>query len=177
VSQPQHLEEEALGKAYDARLMRRLLRYLRPYRGKVVLAVLILMAASLLQIVGPWLTQRAIDEAIPAGDARMLLVFAGIYLGATVAGFLLQYAQTLVTTWLGQRVMYDLRDEIFRHLQRLDLRFYDRNPVGRLMTRLTSDVETLNELFSSGLVSVFGDVFTLVFILGAMLGWTGNWPW
>ena len=169
MSQPQLLEEEALGKAYDAQLMRRLLRYLRPYRGKVVLAVLILMAASLLQIVGPWLTQRAIDEAIPAGDARMLLVFAGIYLGATVAGFLLQYAQTLVTTWLGQRVMYDLRDEIFRHLQRLDLRFYDRNPVGRLMTRLTSDVETLNELFSSGVVSVFGDVFTLVFILGAML--------
>ena len=169
MSQPQLLEEEALGKAYDAQLMRRLLRYLRPYRGKVVLAVLILMAASQLQIVGPWLTQRAIDEAIPAGDARMLLVFAGIYLGATVAGFLLQYAQTLVTTWLGQRVMYDLRDEIFRHLQRLDLRFYDRNPVGRLMTRLTSDVETLNELFSSGVVSVFGDVFTLVFILGAML--------
>jgi ATP-binding cassette, subfamily B, multidrug efflux pump len=169
VSQPQLQEEEALGKAYDARLMRRLLRYLRPYRGKVLLAVLILMAASLLQIVGPWLTQRAIDEAIPAGDTRMLLVFAGIYLGATVAGFLLQYAQTLVTTWLGQRVMYDLRDEIFRHLQRLDLHFYDRNPVGRLMTRLTADVETLNELFSSGVVSVFGDVFTLVFILGAML--------
>jgi len=169
VSTPQHLEEEALGKGYDARLMRRLLRYLHPYRGKVVLAVLILMAASLVQIVGPWLTQRAIDEAIPAGDSRMLLVFAGIYLGATMAGFLLQYAQTLVTTWLGQRVMYDLREEIFRHLQRLDLRFYDRNPVGRLMTRLTSDVETLNELFSSGVVSVFGDVFTLVFILAAML--------
>ena len=163
------LEEEALGKAYDARLMRRLLRYLRPYRGRVVLAVLILVAASLVQVVGPWLTQQAIDEAIPAGDGRLLVVYAGIYLVATVATFALQYAQTLLTTWLGQRVMFDLREEIFRHLQRLDLRFYDRNPVGRLMTRLTSDVETLNELFSSGVVSVFGDIFTLVFILAAML--------
>lgn len=163
------LEEEALGKAYDARLMRRLLRYLRPYRGRVVLAVLILVAASLVQVVGPWLTQQAIDEAIPAGDVRLLVVYAGIYLAATVATFALQYAQTLLTTWLGQRVMFDLREEIFAHLQRLDLRFYDRNPVGRLMTRLTSDVETLNELFSSGVVSVFGDVFTLVFILAAML--------
>lgn len=164
-----HPEEEALGKAYDARLMRRLLGYLRPYRWKVVAAVLVLVAASLLQVVGPWLTQRAIDEAIPAGDVRMLGVLAGIYLGATLASFLLEYAQTLLTTWLGQRVMFDLRGEIFAQLQRLDLRFYDRNPVGRLMTRLTSDVETLNELFSSGVVSVFGDVFTLVFILCAML--------
>lgn len=165
---PPH-EEEALGKAYDARLMRRLLRYLGPYRWKVLAAVGILVAASLLQVVGPWLTQRAIDEAIPAGDVRMLGLLAGIYLSATLGSFLLEYAQTLLTTWLGQRVMFDLREEIFRHLQQLDLRFYDRNPVGRLMTRLTSDVETLNELFSSGVVSVFGDVFTLVFILGAML--------
>lgn len=162
-------DEEALGKAYDARLMRRLLHYLAPYRWKVVLAVGVLVAASLLQVVGPWLTQRAIDEAIPAGDVRMLGVLAGIYLAAAAGSFLLEYAQTLLTTWLGQRVMFDLRDEIFGHLQRLDLRFYDRNPVGRLMTRLTSDVETLNELFSSGVVSVFGDIFTLVFILGAML--------
>lgn len=164
-----HHEEEALARSYDAGLMRRLLRYLGPYRWKVLLAVALLVAASLLQVVGPWLTQRAIDEAIPAGDVRMLGVFAGIYLVATLASFVLEYAQTLLTTWLGQRVMLDLRQEIFDHLQRLDLRFYDRNPVGRLMTRLTSDVETLNELFSSGVVSVFGDVFTLVFILGAML--------
>lgn len=162
-------EEEALGKAYDARLMRRLLSYLRPYRWKVVLAVAVLVAGSLLQVVGPWLTQRAIDEAIPAGDVRMLGVLAGIYLAASAASFLLEYLQTLLTTWLGQQVMFDLRQAIFGHLQRLDLRFYDRNPVGRLMTRLTSDVETLNELFSSGVVSVFGDIFTLVFILGAML--------
>jgi ATP-binding cassette, subfamily B, multidrug efflux pump len=168
-AQAPHHEEEALGKAYDARLMRRLLRYLGPYRWKVVLAVGVLVAASLLQVVGPWLTQKAIDEAIPAGDVRMLGVLAGIYLAATLGSFLLEYAQTLLTTWLGQRVMFDLREEIFRHLQRLDLGFYDRNPVGRLMTRLTSDVETLNELFSSGVVSVFGDVFTLVFILAAML--------
>jgi len=162
-------EEEALGKAYDARLMRRLLRYLRPYRWQVALAVLVLVAASLLQIVGPWLTKLALDEAIPQRDLRYLGILASVFMASVVGAYFLEYAQTLLTTWLGQRVMFDLRDEIFQHLQELDLSFYDRNPVGRLMTRITSDVETLNELFSSGVVSVFGDVFTLVFILGAML--------
>jgi ATP-binding cassette subfamily B multidrug efflux pump len=162
-------EEEVLGKAYDARLMARLLRYLRPYAWVVVLAIVVLVLASGLQIVGPWLTEIAIDEAIPTGDERLLGTLALGYLGALAATFLLQYGQQVLTTWLGQKVMYDLRREIFAHLQRLDLRFYDRNPVGRLMTRITSDVETLNELFSSGIVTVFGDIFTLVFIVAAML--------
>ena len=162
-------EEEALGKAYDARLMKRLLEYLRPYKWPVALAISILLAASLLQVVGPWLTQIAIDEVIPNRDASLLAALAGAYLASVVAGVALMYGQTVLTTWLGQRVMYDLRTEIFRKLQRLDLRFYDRNPVGRLMTRITSDVETLNELFSSGVVAVFGDLFTLAFILSAML--------
>ena len=168
-SQGAHQEEEALGKAYDARLMKRLLEYLRPYRRHVYLAVVLLMVASFLQVVGPWLTRIALDDAIPASDGPLLAKLAGAYVAAIVAGFLLMYGQTLLTTWLGQRVMYDLRTEIFGKLQRMDLRFYDRNPVGRLMTRITSDVETLNELFSSGVVAVFGDVFTLGFILAAML--------
>jgi len=162
-------EEEALGKAYDARLMRRLLRYLRPYRWLVVLAVAVLMLGSATEIVGPWITQLVIDEAIPDEDTAYLGVLVLAYLGVVVLGFALSYAEEVVTTWLGQSVMHDLRSEIFHKLQRLDLRFYDRNPIGRLMTRITNDVETLNTLFSSGVVTVFGDLFTLVFIVAAML--------
>lgn len=162
-------EEEALGKAYDSRLMKRLMRYLRPYKLQVALAILLLIVASGLQVVGPALTQLALDEAIPDGDSGYLSVLAGAYMAAVVGSFFLMYGQALLMTWLGQRVMYDLRTEIFAKMQRLDLRFYDRNPVGRLMTRITSDVETLNELFSSGLVAVFSDIFTLVFIVALML--------
>ncbi len=162
-------EEEALGKAYDARLMRRLVRYLRPYRWRVALAVGVLMLAAATQVVGPWLTKLIIDEAIPQGDREYLTLLAVGFLTAVVLGALLQYVQAIITTWLGQSVMYDLRAEIFEKLQRIDLRFYDKNPVGRLMTRMTNDVETLNNLFSSGLVTVFGDIFMLSFIVIAML--------
>jgi len=158
-----------MGKAYDARLMRRLLRYLAPYWWLVGLAVLILAAAAGLEIVGPWLTKIALDDAIPGEDGKLLRLLAIGYLGAMLLGFILTYTQRILTTWLGQRIMYDLRREIFQKFQKLDLRYYDRNPVGRLITRVTSDVETLNELFSSGIVTVFGDVFTLVFIVAAML--------
>ncbi|MCG6955490.1 MAG: ABC transporter ATP-binding protein/permease [Gemmatimonadetes bacterium] len=164
-----HHEEEALGKAYDARLMRRLLGYLRPYRLQVAIAVVLLMLASAMEVVGPWLTQQVIDVAIPSKDLHLIGLLAMAYMGAVVLGFALQYGQGILTTWLGQSVMYDLRKEIFSHFQRLDLRFFDKNPVGRLMTRITNDVETLNELFSSGVVTVFGDIFTLLFILVAML--------
>ena len=167
--QGDHQEEEALGKGYDARLMKRLLQYLQPYKSYVALAIVILVAASLLQVVGPWLTQIAIDDVIPNRNTSLLATLAAAYLASVVAGFVLLYAQSVLTAWLGQRVMYDLRTEIFRKLQQLDLGFYDRNPVGRLMTRITSDVEALNELFSSGVVAVFGDLFTLAFILSAML--------
>ena len=162
-------EEEVLGKAYDSRLMARLLRYLRPYRLQVAVALLLLMLASFLGVVGPYLTKIALDEAIPQGDGEQLAFLAALLLAATALIFVFQYAQALVTTWLGQRVMYDLRTQIFRKMQQLDLAFYDRNPVGRLMTRITSDVETLNELFSSGVVTVFGDLFILFFIVAAML--------
>jgi ATP-binding cassette subfamily B protein len=162
-------EEEALGKAYDAHLMKRLLRYLAPYWWLVGLAVFLLALASALEIVGPWLTKVALDDAIPGQDGRLLSLLAMGYLATMLVGFVLQYGQRLLTTWLGQRIMYDLRKEIFHKYQTLDLRYFDRNPVGRLITRITSDVETLNELFSSGIVTVFGDIFTLLFIVAAML--------
>ena len=164
-----HHDEEVLGKAYDARLMRRLLSYLRPYRLQVVIALVMLLAGAAVEVVGPWLTQIAIDEAIPSGNLRLLAMLAGTYVAAQLLSFLLQYGEGLLTTWLSQSVMYDLRTEIFTKLQRADLRYYDKNPVGRLMTRITNDVETLNDLFSSGVVTVFGDLFTLVFIVAVML--------
>ncbi len=162
-------EEEALGKAYDGVLMRRLLRYLEPYRWQVVPAVALLVSLAGMQIVGPWLVQLALDEAVPAADGRLVALLAIAYMASAIVAFGLEYGQMLVTTWLGQSVMRDLRREIFGHLQRLDLGFYDRNPVGRLMTRITSDVETLNNLFSSGVVAIFGDLVTLLFVVSAML--------
>lgn len=162
-------QDEALDKNYDARLLRRLLVYLRPYRGLTGFAVLLLLAGAGLALVGPALTQRALDIAIPARDTGLLGTLALLFLAALVLEFLVEYGQTLLTTYLGQRVMYDLRMQIFGHLQRLSISYFDRNPVGRLMTRVTSDVETLNELFSSGVVTVFGDVFTLLAIMAMML--------
>ncbi|HEU5303719.1 MAG TPA: ABC transporter ATP-binding protein, partial [Gemmatimonadales bacterium] len=162
-------QDEVLDRGYDARLLRRLLVYLRPYRGLTALAVLLLLAGAGLALVGPVLTQRALDVAIPARDGGLLATLAALFLGALLLEFAVEYGQTLLTTYIGQRVMYDLRMQIFGHLQRLSISFYDRNPVGRLMTRVTSDVETLNELFSSGVVTVFGDVFTLIAIMAMML--------
>jgi ATP-binding cassette subfamily B protein len=164
-----HQEEEALGKAYDARLMRRLLAYLNPYRWQVAAAIGMLIAASGLELIGPWLTKVAIDQAFPDGDASFLATLGIIYLGSLVLAAGLGYVQTLLTTWIGQRVMVDLRDQLFGHLQRLDLKFFDRNPVGRLITRVTSDIEVLNEMFTSGVVTIFGDVFTIGAIMTAML--------
>ncbi len=162
-------EEEALGKAYDARLMRRLLRYLRPYWAQVAGALVLLMLGAALALAPPYLVKVALDGPITRSEPQGLLPLAQIYVAVAAVVFFLQYGQALVTTWLGQRVMYDIRKEVFGHLQKLDLRYFDRRPVGRSMTRITSDVETLNELFGSGLVSVFGDIFTLVFIVAVML--------
>jgi len=163
-------EDDVIGKAYDARLMRRLLTYLRPYRPQVALAIAAIVGNAALQLVPPFLTRTVIDESIPAGDLSGLGVIAAVYLGAILLSFLLEFAQTWTMQIIGQRVMFDLRMAVFGHLQRLDVRFYDRNPVGRLMTRVTSDVDVLNELFTSGVVSVFGDVFTLLGIM-AVLVW------
>src|SRR5687767_12644321 len=163
-------EEEVLGKAYDARLMRRLLGYLSPYRTQVALAIAAIVGHSILQLVPPFLTKTVIDTYIPAGNLSGLGLIAAVYLVTLIVSFALEYAQTWTMQLTGQRIMFDLRLQVFSHLQRLDLRFYDRNPVGRLMTRVTSDVDVLNELFTAGVVSVFGDVFTLIGIM-AVLVW------
>jgi ATP-binding cassette subfamily B protein len=157
-------EEDALGKAYDGRLMRRLLAYVRPYRLLVVASLLLLFAEGALQLVGPLLTRRVIDVAVPARDLATVRTAAILYAASLVAQFGFSYGETLLTSLLGQRVMRDLRHELFAQLQRLSISFFDRNPVGRLITRVTSDVEALNELFTAGVVSGLGDLFTLAAI-------------
>jgi ATP-binding cassette, subfamily B, multidrug efflux pump len=157
------------GARYDAALLRRLIGYLRPYRGLTAAAIALLMTQSVLALIGPRLTEHALDVAIPKHDLGLLGLLAGLYLATLLLDLVVEYGGTLLTTYIGQRVMYDLRMQIFGHLQRLSISYFDRHPVGRLMTRVTSDVETLNELFSSGVVTIFGDAFTLVAIMGMML--------
>src|SRR3990167_899527 len=178
-----HHEEEILGKAYDSRLMKRLLRHLVPYRATVVLACAVMILHSLLQVVGPFLTKVAVDKYLVVTErqptfldpflsndyVRGLAQVTGLYLLTLIALFLLEYAQTYHMQMVGQRAMFDLRMELFRHLHRLPIQFYDRNPVGRLVTRVTNDVDVLNEMFTSGVVAIFGDFFSLLFILLVML--------
>lgn len=163
------MSDEVEAVQADSRLLRRLLRYVRPYRGLTALAILVLLASAAMALVGPELTRRALDVAVPRHDRGLIATLAALYFASLLAEFGIDYLQTILTTTIGQRVMYDLRLEIFRHFQRLSVSFFDGNPVGRLMTRVTQDVETLNELFSSGVVTVFGDVFTLVAIMTMML--------
>ena len=162
-------EEEALGQAYDARLMRRLLAYLRPYLHWAGAALAAIVAGAGLQLAQPWLTKVAIDDYIAVGDVDGMGRVALAFLLVLAGSFALEYVQTWLTQLMGQRIMYDLRMQIYEHLQRLSLSYYDRNPVGRMMTRVTSDVDVLNELFSSGVVAIFGDVFTLAGIMAVML--------
>jgi ATP-binding cassette subfamily B protein len=162
-------EEEVLGKAYDARLMRRLMEYLRPYKWQAIGALAAIIANSVLQLGQPYLTKLAIDQYIAERDLSGLDWIAVAFLAILVTSFALEYVQTYTMQLVGQRIMYDLRMQIYAHLQRVDVRFYDRNPVGRLMTRVTSDVDVLNELFTGGVVAVFGDVFTLIGIMAVLL--------
>ena len=157
-------EEEVLGKAYDAKLMRRLVKYLRPYRWKVVLAVAITILVSGLGPLRPYLTKIAIDKYIMKGNYQGLTTIATFLIISLILQSCVQYVQTLVTTWIGQQTVLDLRQELFAHLQRLSMRFFDRNPVGRLVTRLTNDVEVLNELFSSGIIMIVADIFVIFWI-------------
>ncbi len=162
-------EEEVLGKAYDARLMRRLLSYLRPHKWYVCGALLALVGDAVAQLVPPYLVKIAIDQYIAQGDLVGINQIAMAYLGVLVASFSLEYAQTYLMQMIGQRIMFDMRMQIYAHLQRLDLAFYDRNPVGRLMTRVTTDVDVINDLFTSGVVAAFGDLFMLVGIMITLL--------
>ncbi len=162
-------EEDALGKVYDRRLVGRLLAYVRPYGWLVVAALSLLLGEGLLQLVGPILTQRVIDVALPAHDTALVRTCAALFALSIAFSFACQYGETMLTSLLGQRVMRDLRHDLFAHLQRLPISFFDRNPVGRLITRVTSDVEALNELFTAGVVSGMGDLFTLLAISAMML--------
>src|SRR5829696_4912915 len=162
-------DEDVVGKAYDARLMRRLLQYLQPYRGQAALALAAIIASSMLQLAQPYLMKLAIDRYIPAGDLDGVNRIALWFVAILVASFALEFTQTWLLQTTGQRIMFDMRVQIYAHLQRLDLRFYDRNPVGRLMTRVTTDVDVINDLFTSGVVSIFGDAFTLLGIMGVLV--------
>src|SRR6266851_3399558 len=168
-----HHDEDVVGKAYDARLMRRLLAYLRPYRLQAALALAAIIANSMLQLAQPYLMKLAIDRYIPARDLSGVDRIALWYLCILAAAFTLEFTQTWLLQTTGQRIMFDMRMQLYRYLQRLDLRFYDRNPVGRLMTRVTTDVDVINDMFTSGVVSIFGDVFTLAGIMIVMLSM--NW--
>src|SRR5215467_13763476 len=176
-------EEEVLGKAYDSRLMRRLLTYLRPYRWHVSIAVVSIIGKSFADVLGPYLVKVAVDRYLaPSKGATSgmwnwlspdpltgVAQISSIYFGLLIFTFVLEFLQTYYMQWTGQQVMFDLRSQIFRHLQRMHVSFYDRNPVGRLVTRVTTDVDALNEMFTSGVVSIFEDLFVLVGILGIML--------
>jgi ATP-binding cassette subfamily B multidrug efflux pump len=166
-------EEEILGKAYDAHLMRRMLRYLRPYKWLVVIGVFMSIAVSGMEAVRPYFTKVAVDENIAHGDKHGLLMTTLLFLGIMVLRGVIQYLNTYLTQWIGQRTIFDLRMEVFEHLQRRGLKFFDRNPIGRLITRVTNDIEVLNDMFSSGIVMVFSDVFTIIGILWFMFSM--NW--
>ena len=180
-------EEEVLGKAYDGPLMRRLLRYLHPYQWHVVVALVAIVLKSLADVLGPILTKIAIDKYLAKspiahswiGDhlssvpTTGIAQIGGLYIGLLVMTFALEFVQTYLMQWTGQKVMFDLRSQIFRHLQHMHVAFFDKNPVGRLVTRVTTDVDALNEMFTAGVVSIFEDVFVLAFILAIMMNM--NW--
>jgi len=180
-------EEEVLGKAYDGRLMRRLLGYLRPYKWQVTIALASIIFKSFCDVLGPYLVKVAVDRYLAPVKGAALSATSGlwswlsprplhgiaqiscIYFGLLALTFVFEFLQTYFMQWTGQKVMFDLRSQIFRHLQHMHVAFYDRNPVGRLVTRVTTDVDALNEMFTSGVVSIFEDVFVLVGIVGVML--------
>jgi ATP-binding cassette subfamily B multidrug efflux pump len=166
-------EDAVAPRTYDWALLRRLLRYLRPHWRSVVVAFVLIVATSALDLVPPYLTKVAIDRYISRGDAAGLRGVALLFFATLVAAWGVRYLQTQIMQMTGQRIMEDMRREIFGHLQRLHVGFFDRNPVGRLMTRVTTDVDAVNELFTSGVVTVFGDLFALVGIMVVMV--TLNW--
>ena len=175
------MEEEVIGKAYDGRLMRRLMRYMVPYRGRIAAALGFLFLYSLLQVSGPLLTKLAVDKYLsPSGTGSPLdgwlapdpltglTQIAVLYLAVLAGVFVTEFAQMYLMQYVGQLAMFDLRRELMAHMQRLDLAFFDHNPVGRLVTRLTTDVDVLNDLFASGLVTILGDLLTISFIVAVM---------
>jgi ATP-binding cassette, subfamily B, multidrug efflux pump len=182
-------DDEVAGKAYDGRLMRRLLTYLRPYKLQTALSAISIIFKAGSDVLGPYLVKVAVDTYMtdtPAAKLSWLArhlsskpmtgitQIAGLYLGALLVTYILEFLQTYLMQWTGQKIMFDLRSQIFRHLQRMHPAFFDRNPVGKLVTRVTSDVDALNEMFTSGVLAIFEDVFVLAFIVIIMLRM--SWP-
>ncbi len=182
-------DDDVVGKAYDGRLMRRLLTYLRPYKLQTILSAFAIFFKAGSDVLGPYLVKVAVDtymtDATPAKLSWLARHFsrtpmtgitqiAALYLGALLLTFALEFMQTYLMQWTGQKIMFDLRSQIFRHLQRMHPAFFDHNPVGKLVTRVTSDVDALNEMFTSGVLAIFEDVFVLAFIVIIMLRM--NWP-
>jgi ATP-binding cassette subfamily B protein len=180
-----HHEEEVLGKAYDSRLMKRLLKYLAPYKWQTIVAIVAILVKAGADVVGPYLTKVAIDKYLAnaqAANRHSLLdswlssrplvgigQIAGLYVTLLALSFGMEFLQTYYMQWVGQKAMFDLRSQIFAHMQRLHVAFFDRNPVGRLVTRVTTDVDAVNEMFTSGVVSIFEDIFVLAGIVAIML--------
>ncbi len=158
-------EEEVLGKAYDSKLMKRLLSYIKPYRKYVIFAILMNIVVASLIPLRPYLTKVAVDDYITKSDYHGLIIISLILLGILLFQAVIQYFLTYFTQYLGQRTLYDLRTQLFQHTQKLALKFFDRTPIGRIVTRTTNDVEALSELFSSGIVMIFSDIFNIVWIL------------
>jgi ATP-binding cassette subfamily B protein len=181
---PQQHDDDVVGKAYDSRLMGRLLTYLRPYKLQAAISLVAILLKAGFDVLGPYLTKVAVDRYMTARpalhppawthwlspNARIgITQIAGIYVAALVFSYLLEFVQTYLMQWTGQKVMFDMRSQIFRHIQSMHVSFFDRNPVGRLVTRLTSDVDALNEMFTSGVFAIFEDVFVLILIVAIML--------
>src|SRR6202166_3558486 len=163
-------DEEALGQAYDSRLMKRLLRYMAPYKWRVIFALALVAIVTPLELAPPILFQRSIDNYLVPGSKGALelskawhgiILISLFYLGVLVFDFLAQYVQIRIMQRVGQQTMYDMRTEIFGRLQRLPMSYFDRNPVGRLMTRVTTDGDALNDLFAAGVVTMINDFFLL----------------
>ena len=158
-------EDEVLGKAIDSQIMRRLLSYFKPYYKHIIIATILTITISALAAIRPRLTAVAIDDKIMNKDFPGLQTIVLIMLGTLILQGIIQYGMTYLTSWIGQKIIYDLRKKIFDHILKLDLKFFDRNPIGRVVTRVTGDVEVLFEVFSSGLVTAFGDIFLILWVL------------
>ena len=169
MSEELNKEEEIQHRPFNPRLLGKLLTYLQPHKGRVALAFLTIALSAFSSQVGPWLTKIAVDDHIAQGDYEGLKWIIAAFFASILVQYVSQYAQTLVTEIMGQHVMLDIRRDIFAHLQKLPLRYFDHTPLGRIMTRTTNDVEALNDFFSEGIVSVFMDLFTLVAILIFMI--------
>jgi ATP-binding cassette subfamily B multidrug efflux pump len=187
VAKPVLSDDDVAGKVYDGRLMRRLLTYLSPYKLQVAVSAIAILLKAMTDVAGPYFVKVAVDTYMapspkPTWAARHLsptaltgiTELAGLYLGALLISFALEFIQTYLMQWTGQKIMFDLRREIFRHIQSQDVGFFDKNPVGRLVTRVTSDVDALNEMFTSGVLAIFENIILLIAIVGIMVSM--SWP-